>query len=127
MFGFLWNNRGSCGCGERKFCYITVPKVCCERKCKKLYEIKEHCLCRDECKIDYENAAVQCGGSDGCAEPQYPVCGYNKVPFPPFGGCGKTPYPICGEEKNDGYGIQCGGEEFIGGFGHCAGCGKYGS
>jgi hypothetical protein len=150
MFGFLFNNnRSNCGCGERfdegcgcrrKVCY--VPKVCCEKKCKKVYEIKEHCICRDECKVDYQS--VNCGGFDGknCG------CGSNGFGSNGFGGdgwkfdenlqyagcgCVKKPSCNCGFAKEK----DCGGEYFVGGgefdgfngfggFGNCGGCKKCG-
>ncbi|MDR1940527.1 MAG: hypothetical protein LBQ40_07045 [Clostridiales bacterium] len=65
MFGFF-NNRCNCGCSDNnlngdngdcgcvKKAYYCRPKICCERKCKKVYEVKEYCVCRNDCRVKYE-------------------------------------------------------------------------
>jgi hypothetical protein len=127
MFGFLFNNnRANCGCGEKfeescgcgsKVCY--VPKVCCEKKCKKVYEIREHRLCRDECKVDYQSVAVNFGGCErkncGCG---FKDCGCETKGF--VGGwkdCGCEAKGFVGGWKDCG----CEAKSFVGGWKDC-GC-----
>ncbi|MDR2091667.1 MAG: hypothetical protein LBP62_08515 [Clostridiales bacterium] len=141
MFGFLFNNRGGCRCGcgadgfsgcGSKTCF--VPKICCERKCKKVYEIKEHCLCKDECKVDYQNIGVGNGGfigkNCGGGWNEYADCGVKFDENLQYAGCGQVKKPPfnCGCVKEKEFGIGCRGGYSDGGYeyGECGGFGGFG-